>query len=93
MPHFCRSYLDHWDVSLNVHQVSSSYKGQWISLYFSVDASNSFLGQQDIKLYLENHATYICINLHHCVKVEGVHTKNHCKIHCLIKEDLDLDDF
>jgi len=27
------------------------------------------------------------------VKVEGIHTKNHCNIHCLIKEDLDLYDF
>ena len=66
MPHFCcHSCLNCCEVSSNVNQVLSSYNRQWILLYFSVDASNSFLGQQDIKLYLKNHATYICINTKH----------------------------
>ena len=44
MPHFfCCSCLDCCEVSLNVNQVSSSLNRQ---PYFSVDASNSFLGQQ-----------------------------------------------
>ena len=42
----CRSCFGHWEVSLNVDQVlrSLSLIGQWISPYFSVDASNRYLG-------------------------------------------------
>ena len=40
----CHSCAGYWEVSLNVDQVSSLLIRQWISPYFSVDASNRFLG-------------------------------------------------
>ena len=40
----CRICFEHWEVSLNVNEVSPSLIRQWISPYSSVDASNCFLG-------------------------------------------------